>query len=124
MSIVASSLTRAMMKQTVAVVGAGPSGLSMLKQLREDGFSVTGFERRGKVGGLWAYSEDPSHTTALPSEKLHHLLPPCTEFITDSPFIGTTALLSKYTCGFSDYPMPEKYPIFFKSDQFQEYMED
>lgn len=23
------------------------------------------------------------------------------------PSVGTTALLSKYTCGFSDYPMPE-----------------
>lgn len=40
----------------------------MLKQLREDGFSVTGFERRGRVGGLWSYSEDLSHTTALPRE--------------------------------------------------------
>lgn len=40
----------------------------MLKHLREDGFSVTGFERRGRVGGLWSYSDDPSHTTALPRE--------------------------------------------------------
>lgn len=43
----------------------------MLKQLREDGFAVSGFERRGKVGGLWAYSDDTSYTTALPSELLH-----------------------------------------------------
>ncbi|KAF3768753.1 FAD/NAD(P)-binding domain-containing protein [Cryphonectria parasitica EP155] len=92
-----------MPKATVAVVGAGPCGLSMLKQLREDGFSVTGFERRERVGGLWAYSEDPSHTTALPR---------------------TVANLSKYTCGFSDYPMPERYPIFLRSDQFREYCED
>lgn len=42
----------------------------MLKHLREDGFSVTGFERRDKVGGLWAYSEDTSHTTALPRRTL------------------------------------------------------
>ena len=39
----------------------------MLKTLRDDGFAVTLFERRSRVGGLWAYSEDPSHTTALPS---------------------------------------------------------
>ena len=38
----------------------------MLKALREAGFSVTLYERRGSVGGLWAYSENPLHTTALP----------------------------------------------------------
>lgn len=52
---------------------AGPSGLSMLKQLREDGFAVTLFERRNKVGGLWAYSEDKRYTTALPRVFIHVL---------------------------------------------------
>lgn len=66
--------------------GTGPSGLSMLKQLREDGFRVTGFERRDKVGGLWAYSADTSYTTALPR---------------------TLANISKFTCGFSDFPIPD-----------------
>lgn len=75
------------MAQTVAVIGAGKSkdpnqlvssviilmilsgacGLSMLKTLREDGFKVTCYERRKQVGGLWAYTDDPSMTTALPS---------------------------------------------------------
>ncbi|ROW03416.1 hypothetical protein VSDG_01571 [Cytospora chrysosperma] len=88
---------------SVVVVGAGPSGLSMLKQLREDGFKVTGLERRGRVGGLWAYSGDTSYTTALPR---------------------TLANISKFTCGFSDFPMPDKYPIYMKSSDFQEFMED
>ncbi|KAK2616624.1 hypothetical protein QQS21_000447 [Conoideocrella luteorostrata] len=39
----------------------------MLKTLREDGFDATAFERRDKVGGLWAYSENPEYTSALPS---------------------------------------------------------
>lgn len=91
-------VARTMSKTSVAVVGAGefgpflisdgrqqlsgpppaytaqtgPSGLSMLKQLRDDGFSVTGYERRGRVGGLWAYSEDLSHTSVLSSKS-----PPC-----------------------------------------------
>lgn len=38
----------------------------MLKALRENGFKVTCYERRKQVGGLWAYTEDPSMTTALP----------------------------------------------------------
>lgn len=79
----------------------------MLKQLLEDGFSATGFERRGRVGGLWAYSEDPSHTTALPSELLCVFMITSRRLSVDSAIVGTTALLSKYTCGFSDYPMPE-----------------
>ena len=38
----------------------------MLKTLREDGFKVTCYERRQQVGGLWAYTEDTSMTSALP----------------------------------------------------------
>ncbi|KAI0377321.1 putative dimethylaniline monooxygenase [Hypomontagnella monticulosa] len=87
---------------TVAVIGAGSSGLSMLKTLREDGFQVTLYERRGQVGGLWAYSDDPTVTTALRS---------------------TVANISKYTCGMTDFPMPEKYPHHLSQADFQEYME-
>lgn len=88
--------------QTVAIVGAGPTGLSMLKTLREDGFDATIFERRSQVGGLWSYTEDETMTTALPN---------------------TTANISKYTCGFTDYPMPDHYPPFLSQSQFQEFLE-
>lgn len=81
---------------------AGPSGLSMLKQLRDDGFAVSGFERRDRVGGLWAYSDNTSYTTALPR---------------------TMANISKFTCGFSDFPMPDRYPIYMKTEHFQDFME-
>lgn len=74
----------------------------MLKQLRDDGFAVSGFERRDKVGGLWAYSDNTSYTTALPR---------------------TMANISKFTCGFSDFPMPDKYPIYMKTEHFQDFME-
>ncbi|XXG95325.1 hypothetical protein Hte_001586 [Hypoxylon texense] len=87
---------------TVAVIGAGSSGLSMLKTLRDDGFKVTLYERRGQVGGLWAYSENPMVTTALKS---------------------TVANISKYTCGMTDFPMPDKYPHHLTQADFQEYME-
>jgi dimethylaniline monooxygenase (N-oxide forming) len=40
----------------------------MLKTLRDDGFKATLYERRGQVGGLWAYTDDKAMTTALPSE--------------------------------------------------------
>jgi dimethylaniline monooxygenase (N-oxide forming) len=65
----------------------------MLKQLREDGFKVTGLERRHRVGGLWAYSGDTSYTTALPR---------------------TLANISKFTCGLSDFPMPDSQSASFQ----------
>ncbi|KAI1496298.1 flavin-containing monooxygenase 9 [Biscogniauxia marginata] len=87
---------------TVAVIGAGASGLSMLKTLREDGFKTTLYERRSQVGGLWAYSDDTTMTSALRI---------------------TTANISKYTCGMTDFPMPDKYPHHMSQKDFQEYME-
>ncbi|KAI5461572.1 dimethylaniline monooxygenase 2 [Mariannaea sp. PMI_226] len=90
------------LRPTVAVIGAGPTGLSMLKTLREDGFDATLFERRTRVGGLWSYTEDESMTTALPN---------------------TTANISKYTCGFTDFPMPDHYPPFLSQSEFQEFLE-
>ncbi len=36
-----------------------------LKELRELGFNVTLFERRSEVGGIWAWTDDRSMTTAL-----------------------------------------------------------
>lgn len=42
----------------------GPAGLAAIKSLQEEGFQVTGFERRSAVGGLWAFSDDPSCTSA------------------------------------------------------------
>jgi len=87
---------------SVAVIGAGATGISMLKTLREDGFDAKLFERRGGVGGLWSYTDDKTMTTALPS---------------------TTAIISKYTCGFTDFPMPDKYGPFLSQRDFEEYME-
>jgi dimethylaniline monooxygenase (N-oxide forming) len=43
---------------TAAVIGLGAAGLAALKNLKEEGFEVTGFERNAYIGGLWKYSED------------------------------------------------------------------
>jgi dimethylaniline monooxygenase (N-oxide forming) len=50
------------------LTSAGTCGLSTLKTLREDGYKVTGFERRERVGGLWAYTDNTSMTSALKSQ--------------------------------------------------------
>jgi dimethylaniline monooxygenase (N-oxide forming) len=46
----------------------GPSGLAILKNFREEGFTVTVFEKRDSVGGVWSYSDDEKTTSTLPCE--------------------------------------------------------
>jgi dimethylaniline monooxygenase (N-oxide forming) len=43
-----------MTAKTVAVVGAGPSGLVAAKVLMDDGFDVTIFDRHKQLGGIWS----------------------------------------------------------------------
>ena len=57
---------------TVCVLGAGAQGLRVLKNLleeSEDGkyFVPTLFESRDRIGGVWAYTDDPDVVTALPN---------------------------------------------------------
>lgn len=40
--------------KNVAVIGMGPAGLAVVKELKEVGISVTGFDRLSKVGGRWS----------------------------------------------------------------------
>ena len=40
--------------KTVAIVGAGPSGLVSAKVLLDDGFDVTLFDRQRELGGIWS----------------------------------------------------------------------
>ncbi|KAI1157378.1 FAD/NAD(P)-binding domain-containing protein [Nemania serpens] len=84
----------------IAVIGLGPAGLTALKALREEGFSVVAFERRNEIGGLWAFSDDASYTSALKE---------------------TVCNISKFVSGFSDFPIPKDYPTYFTSSQVAEY---
>jgi dimethylaniline monooxygenase (N-oxide forming) len=51
----------------VAVIGAGSSGLAVLKALREHDFAVDCFERGADVGGLWRYENDSGLSGAYAS---------------------------------------------------------
>ncbi|RSM10837.1 hypothetical protein CEP52_003322 [Fusarium oligoseptatum] len=70
--------------------------------LREEGFDAVAFERREAVGGLWAYSDDPEYTSALDD---------------------TTANISKFVSGFSDFPIPKESPPYLSRRQIHEYFE-
>jgi glycine/D-amino acid oxidase-like deaminating enzyme len=52
---------------TVAVIGAGSSGLAVLAALRRHGMAVDGFERGSEVAGLWRYDNDNGLSSAYAS---------------------------------------------------------
>jgi len=76
----------------VCVVGAGPSGLTCMRQLRDEGIEVVCFERSSSLGGLWKYKEDVSEGAS----------------VARSTIINT----SKEFSGFSNFLPPKHYPNF------------
>ena len=44
-------------KLTVCVIGLGPAGLPAMKELKEAGFKVVGYDTLNNVGGRWAQDE-------------------------------------------------------------------
>ena len=57
------------MVRSVAVIGAGPSGLSAIKSLVECGLSVVCFEMTGEIGGNWRFSEAAAPANCCKSEE-------------------------------------------------------
>ncbi|KAH6643204.1 dimethylaniline monooxygenase 2 [Boeremia exigua] len=85
---------------TAAVIGAGPAGLVALKNLLEEGFNATGFDRNPYVGGLWQYTED-DRTSVLQS---------------------TVVNISKERGCFTDFPYPEDVDSYPTAAEVQEYL--
>jgi cation diffusion facilitator CzcD-associated flavoprotein CzcO len=74
-----------------AVIGAGISGLTAGKMLKDYGVPYTTFESSDRIGGNWAFGNPNGHSSAYRS--LH---------------IDT----SRDTLSFKDFPMPAHYPEF------------
>ena len=70
----------------VAIIGAGPSGITAIKNFSELGFEVTAFERCNGVGGNWRFNDPSGHS---------------------SVFETTHIISSKYTSYYEDYPLPD-----------------
>ena len=49
----------------VAIIGAGPSGIAALKNFKDQGFDVTGFERCSGVGGNWRFDDPSGHSSVF-----------------------------------------------------------
>ena len=83
----------------VAVIGLGAQGLVTVKNLLEEGFQVTGFDKNGYVGGIWHYSAE-HRVSALPS---------------------TVVNVSRERASFTDFPFPDgtgSYPNAAEVDKY------
>lgn len=49
----------------VCVIGAGPSGITALKNVLDEGIEAVCYDRNDRVGGNWIYSEKPSHSSVF-----------------------------------------------------------
>lgn len=90
------------MSEKVCVIGAGSSGLTAVKALKEAGLPFDCFEMGTDIGGNWRYENDNGRSSAYAS--LH---------------IDT----SKERMAYSDMPMPDHYPNFPHHSQVCEYFE-
>jgi len=49
----------------VCVIGAGPSGITAIKNLVDQGIEVVAYDRNNEVGGNWIFSENESHSSVF-----------------------------------------------------------
>jgi hypothetical protein len=54
-----------MIKRRICVIGAGPSGITSVKNLVDEGLDVVCFDRQHEVGGNWIFSEDEGHSSVF-----------------------------------------------------------
>ncbi|KAK8859795.1 thiol-specific monooxygenase [Apiospora arundinis] len=93
------------MTKTVAVIGAGVSGLTTAKRLRAEGLHVRVFERASSPGGVWLYSADANAPFASPMYD-----PLETNYPRD---------LMK----FADHPWPDNAPLYPSHQQVLDYLQ-
>lgn len=85
----------------VCIVGAGPSGIAAAKALKQRGIRFDCFERRGRIGGLWAIT-DGEVQASYPSLECN---------------------TSKRRTQFSDFPMPKAFPPYPHNTQMARYFD-
>jgi dimethylaniline monooxygenase (N-oxide forming) len=90
------------MSGKVCVIGAGSSGLTAIKALKEAAILFDCFEMGSDIGGNWCYNNDNGRSAAY-----------------DSLHIDT----SKERMAFSDFPMPDDYPAYPHHSQIFAYFQ-
>ncbi len=86
----------------VCIIGAGSSGVTAAKALKEQGVAFECFELGSQIGGMWRYENDNGLSSAYRS--LH---------------IDT----SRVSLGYSDFPIPAHHPDFLSHTEVLAYLE-
>ncbi|XP_070410175.1 flavin-containing monooxygenase 5 [Nothobranchius furzeri] len=86
----------------VAVIGAGPSGLTSIKACLDEGLEPTCFESSDDMGGLWKFKEVSEPNRA----SIYHSL---------------TINSSKEMMCYSDFPIPADYPNYMHHSKILKY---
>lgn len=86
----------------ICIVGAGSSGVTVAKALKEAGLAFDIFEKGSDIGGMWRYENDNGQSSCYAS--LH---------------IDT----SRPNLGYSDFPIDPSLPDFLSHAQFLRYLE-
>lgn len=87
------------MATTVAVIGAGASGLGVARALKRAGLDFEIIEQTGRVGGNWQ-----------------------PDGIASKMYRSAHLISSKKNTEFADHPMPKEYPAYPRHDRFHAYL--
>lgn len=90
-----------MSKPRVAIIGAGPSGLTSIKQCIDDNLEPVCFEASEHTGGLWRYTEIDDK-----NEDPH-----------SSIYKSIIIITSKDVMSFTDFPVPYEWPTFLHNSK-------
>ncbi|XP_063796079.1 dimethylaniline monooxygenase [N-oxide-forming] 2-like isoform X2 [Pseudophryne corroboree] len=91
------------MVKTVAIIGAGISGLGAIKACLEEGLEPTCFEKSDDLGGLWRFTDKVEDGRA-------------------SIYRSLVTNVSKEMMCLSDFPMPDDFPNFLPNSKYLEYI--
>lgn len=86
----------------VCIIGAGSSGVTVAKSLKQKGIAFDCFEMGSDLGGMWRYENDNGRSAAYRS--LH---------------IDT----SRQSLAYSDFPIADQYPDFLSHAEVLQYLE-
>ncbi|WP_297338303.1 NAD(P)-binding domain-containing protein [Algoriphagus sp.] len=94
------------MQVKVAIIGAGPSGITALKNLLDLGIDAIAFDRNQEVGGNWIYSEQESHSSVF--ETTHIISSKTLSQYEDFTF-------DEFDPEVADYPSHEELKMYFQA---------
>lgn len=89
-------------KPSICVIGAGVGGLATIRALKEQGIPFDCFDKRDRIGGIWAFDEKGEHTSVWHSMNMN---------------------TPKGLYQFTGFPMPDNYPDFPSHRQVHAYLE-